>query len=342
MSSIGAFRLIALSCLNHLQNNEAGVCRSDEPEFVHQARVAIRRLRSAIRLWQPLLPEDFVARFDPLWQELAANWVIPATGMSSLRKPCPHCRRPARQGRGRAAVEPCPETLREQSQGQQKRAQVGSVFAPVDRLQCRHPVPAGRCRRVARTLRPALPRQARQARRGSRRGCARNDDAARHRLRVAFKQLRYAVEFFTPILAGPVLANYHQSASDLQDCSDVSTTWRWLRNLSPRRQPLAGARGLQTGWQPRPIRYCPNLPGDSTIFSNSRYPGKQGNDSFAPEGNGREAGALPWVVAVWLCRQRMGRRWDDVGTTLPDDAGAVRQEDGSATACKSSWRSQSS
>lgn len=90
MSRIGAFRLIALSCLNHLQNNEAGVCRSDDPEFVHQARVAIRRLRSAIRLWQPLLQRLSLPasiRSGTIWR---ANWVIPATGMSFSRKPCPH------------------------------------------------------------------------------------------------------------------------------------------------------------------------------------------------------------------------------------------------------------
>jgi triphosphatase len=82
MPTIAAFRLLALACVNHLQSNEKGVCESSDPEFVHQARVAIRRLRSAIRLWQPLLPESFVARFDPLWQELATrlgdtrNWDV--------------------------------------------------------------------------------------------------------------------------------------------------------------------------------------------------------------------------------------------------------------------------
>jgi triphosphatase len=43
------------------------------------------------------------------------------------------------------------------------------------------------------------------------------DDEARHRLRVAFKQLRYALDFFAPLLAGPLLAGYHQSATGLQE-----------------------------------------------------------------------------------------------------------------------------
>jgi triphosphatase len=68
--------------VDHLQSNEQGLRESDNPEFVHQARVAIRRLRSAIRVWRPLLPQHFVASFDPLWQTLASqlgetrNWDV--------------------------------------------------------------------------------------------------------------------------------------------------------------------------------------------------------------------------------------------------------------------------
>jgi len=43
------------------------------------------------------------------------------------------------------------------------------------------------------------------------------DVAARHRLRVAFKQLRYGLEFFAPLLAGPLVVDYHQSATAMQE-----------------------------------------------------------------------------------------------------------------------------
>lgn len=57
-----AFRLIALDCLTHLQHNHGGAISSDDPEYVHQMRVATRRLRAAMRMFRPVLPEDFAER----------------------------------------------------------------------------------------------------------------------------------------------------------------------------------------------------------------------------------------------------------------------------------------
>src|SRR5581483_2518796 len=41
--------------LAHLQANEAGALQSDDPEFVHQMRVALRRMRSALSLFSDLI-----------------------------------------------------------------------------------------------------------------------------------------------------------------------------------------------------------------------------------------------------------------------------------------------
>jgi triphosphatase len=82
MTSIAVFRSTAFSCLSQLQGNERGLRESNAPEFIHQARVAMRRLRSAIRLWRPLLPEEYVSNFDPRWRTLAnqlgdtRNWDV--------------------------------------------------------------------------------------------------------------------------------------------------------------------------------------------------------------------------------------------------------------------------
>lgn len=53
-----AFTRIALSCLDHLQQNHPGAIASDDPEYIHQMRVATRRLRAALRLFRPLLADD--------------------------------------------------------------------------------------------------------------------------------------------------------------------------------------------------------------------------------------------------------------------------------------------
>ena len=50
--------------------------------IIHQARVAMRRLRSAIKLFAPVLPVDFVAAYGQTWQTLAGalgdtrNWDV--------------------------------------------------------------------------------------------------------------------------------------------------------------------------------------------------------------------------------------------------------------------------
>jgi len=73
MSPVDAFRAIALACLGQLQRNEAGAVAGDNPEYVHQARVAIRRLRSAFRLFSPVLAANFVAIYSPRWKKLAGH-----------------------------------------------------------------------------------------------------------------------------------------------------------------------------------------------------------------------------------------------------------------------------
>ena len=68
-----AFRRVALACLAQLQANEAGVLHSDDIEYLHQARVALRRLRAALRVFAPALPHKFVARWGAAWKALALS-----------------------------------------------------------------------------------------------------------------------------------------------------------------------------------------------------------------------------------------------------------------------------
>ena len=54
---VEAFRRVALACLEHLQQNHHGALCSDDPQYLQQMRVATRRLRAALRLFAPILPE---------------------------------------------------------------------------------------------------------------------------------------------------------------------------------------------------------------------------------------------------------------------------------------------
>ena len=61
-----AFRAVVFACLAHLQGNEHGLLESDDAEYLHQARVALRRLRSAFSVFSRAFPrpalEEIIAR----------------------------------------------------------------------------------------------------------------------------------------------------------------------------------------------------------------------------------------------------------------------------------------
>lgn len=50
------FAVICRTCLAQFQANLQGVLRDDDPEYLHQARVALRRLRAALRLFRRVCP----------------------------------------------------------------------------------------------------------------------------------------------------------------------------------------------------------------------------------------------------------------------------------------------
>ncbi len=51
LSTAQGFMLIMHNCLQHLLANQAGVIRADDSESIHQMRIALRRLRAALRLF---------------------------------------------------------------------------------------------------------------------------------------------------------------------------------------------------------------------------------------------------------------------------------------------------
>ena len=59
-----ALRRVAVSCLQQLEANAPGALTSADPEYVHQMRVALRRLRSAMRLFDDTFAQCARKRFD--------------------------------------------------------------------------------------------------------------------------------------------------------------------------------------------------------------------------------------------------------------------------------------
>ena len=240
--AIAAFRAVVLACLTHLQGNEQGVQQSEAAEFIHQARVAIRRLRSAIRAWKPLLPADFIIRFDPRWRELAnalgearnrdvfIGETLPQLSAAFPERPeVGRLSRHAQQHRTRSR-----KTARSALKSADYARLLLEFTAAVLALPENSP---GALKLFARqSLDKRIQRVGKLAEQTK-------TAAHRHRLRVSLKRLRYALEYFTALFPGQRLQRYHQTTSRLQDL-------------------LGGMNDLEVAGQ----------------FTDQALPGKQGND----------------------------------------------------------------
>ena len=218
MMPVEAFRSIALGCLEHFQRNEKGLHEGAEAEFVHQARVALRRLRSAIKLFAPALPPEFVTAYGQTWQTLAGalgdarNWDVfleetlpPIQAAFPENRDIRHLRNEARRRAKTArravirilAVKEYPRLLVEFT---------SAIYALSDTLPM--PLKDFANERISSHARRAKKLAASHATLGP---------AERHRMRISFKKLRYTLEFFAPLLPAKRLSPYLAALSQLQD-----------------------------------------------------------------------------------------------------------------------------
>lgn len=212
---LAAFRVIALGSLEQLQRNETGIANEEHPEFVHQARVALRRLRSAMRFFAPILPSAFIREFNPRWRELAQilgearDWDV-FRHETLLRL-------------ATTAPPDALETLADFAYRRCKRAhrQAGrDIAAPeYSRLVLEFSAALFRLSEKAAIALPAfarsrLDKMAHAARRATEKPLS---PASRHRLRLRLKHLRYASEFLPPLLLHAKHKLFHASVAMLQE-----------------------------------------------------------------------------------------------------------------------------
>ncbi|UCV29296.1 CYTH and CHAD domain-containing protein [Ferribacterium limneticum] len=215
---VEAFRSIALCCLEHFQRNEKGLQAGSDAEFIHQARVALRRLRSAIKLFAPALPPEFVTAYGQTWQTLAGalgdtrNWDVfleetlpPIAAAFPEHKDIKRLRKAAQLRASSArksvigllAVSEYPRLLLEFT---------AAVYTLSDTLDTP----------LKDFARQQIASRARKARKLATRH-ADLSPAERHKMRIAFKKLRYTLEFFAPLLPQRRLKLYLSVLSQLQE-----------------------------------------------------------------------------------------------------------------------------
>ncbi|MCX8146554.1 MAG: CHAD domain-containing protein [Azovibrio sp.] len=262
-----AFVHIARNCVSHLCLNLPGLASCDAPEFVHQARVAIRRLRSALKLFAPWLPSAFVTEFGERWRDIA-NALGDCRNLDVfIAETLPLLERELRQPDWAVRL----RRAAGRRQRQARRAARAALASPAFRLllfdfelalaQLEFPAHMPPLRKLAR--RRLMRRAAQVVRLGE---AVRDlDPEARHELRIAFKKLRYALEFFAGLFGEKRSKRYLAGLVDLQavlgHLNDLATAQLLVGALLPEAQArlvqawLAGRSGALVDALPAAIAH---------------------------------------------------------------------------------------
>lgn len=253
-----AFRELAFACLRQWQANAVAIATgNDGPEFVHQLRVALRRLRSLLRIFAPALPAGFRSEWntrlrdnanlvgdardlDVLYDELLAPVItdeltdrsIDVAGLQALATEARETARRRALANLAAVAQGLPILEFTMALHQPPEAAAGS----------------GRLGDFAATQLDLLRKRARR----------RFDDAASlaptrlHALRIALKHLRYGAEFFAPLLARKAVERYIARLTRAQDTlgylNDVDVARGRLESWADDVPALQAASAFVLGW----------------------------------------------------------------------------------------------
>jgi len=263
-----AFRAVALSCLDQMQLNHAGAVTSEDPEYIHQMRVATRRLRAALRLFGPALPPDFAGALLPPLREMMAKLGKARDLDVLLTDICaPVIAALPDEPRLSALAGIITEeryTARRQAVRHLEAREFGSLMVRLAALLHSPALDtpgdgdaadfaAGRLRRLRRKVRTlAL--------------AARLDDpASLHALRIGIKRLRYALEFFASLARGKtrhrLAAWLAQVQGTLGELNDLANAGHLLMACAGHDERLREAVTLIGGWHgPRHAGLMADLP----------------------------------------------------------------------------------
>ena len=260
-----ALGAIFQTCIRHWLANHAAVLEGHDPEGVHQLRVALRRLRSALSVFKPILPAE-----DTAWINGEARWLIQSLGpardwdvfLTELLPPL----RSARKGNGdletlAAAAEDARRLGYIKARTALRSARYTTFVLKlgrwIGRAGWRGTEGPGRFEeRVAdfacRLLRKRHKRVLKEGR-----DFERLSDEERHRLRITLKKLRYTAEFFASLYADDKTRPYLKALKSLQDelghLNDVVVAEDLLDSLlgsgdGSNTAALRAAAGMVVGW----------------------------------------------------------------------------------------------
>lgn len=257
MNPVDAFRTLAFACIRQWQGNAAGAAGHDAPEFIHQLRVSQRRLRSLIGLFEPALPGAFVARWSDGLKRNANRFgesrdldVLEEELIAEVRGTTAH--EEAMLDRLRVHIAGQRAIARTQAQAALDAAEQGrlliNLMADLLDLPSNDLIGSVDLRTFAALQLERL-----------RKRCSKRLSAARdllpahlHALRIAFKQLRYGVEFFAPLLPRKSVTTYLGTLTRTQNAlgfiNDLDVARARFSGWSARDDRLREPAAFVCGW----------------------------------------------------------------------------------------------
>lgn len=260
-----AFRTIIRACIRHFRLNERLVLDTRGVEPLHQCRVAMRRLRTALSVFKEVVADDEVeglkVRLRALSQQLGEARDLDVF-LAKLQQP------------DHAALEGEPNQAEVVERvGKDRDKAYDRVIATLRRKRFRSLMfdvlawseagpwlasddPAARARRarpIERFAAAELKRRRRKIRKRGRR-LAKMNPPARHDVRIAAKKLRYASEFFSSLAKGKknqkrregFAKALEQLQEHLGDLNDLATRDKIVRETS-RHAGKPAERGARSG-----------------------------------------------------------------------------------------------
>jgi triphosphatase len=268
-----AVQAILRNCVEQWCANQAAAYDGRDPEGVHQMRVAIRRLRSALSLFKRLLDPGARARLSGEAKAVvgrlgaARDWDVfldevlapvaqarPEDGALAALAAAAAAARAQGYAEARAAIE-APSYTRYLLQLRGWIEARGWREAPAGPGQAWLERPAGEF--AAHVLGQRQRRALKLGRRFSELSAS-----ERHQLRIALKKLRYATEFFAGLYPKKRSKPYLGALKDLQDrlghLNDVAVAEQLIGALIEQAPPAADAElriagGLVLGWHARDV-----------------------------------------------------------------------------------------
>lgn len=216
MSAAQSLQIVASACFRQYRLNEAVLLKHCQPEALHQARVALRRLRSAFVIYKPILTDDDLAH---LTGEI--RWLASVLGEARdidvllARAPDPGLREHLTSARERA-YEKVLEAIH-------SRRGLDLFIAFNKWLRCGdylHNEGSAENLSVVEFAGAALDRMRKKLKRHGRALDA-IDDEHRHEARKDAKKLRYAAEFFSSLYLEKASARrYKRFLATMQELQD--------------------------------------------------------------------------------------------------------------------------